>query len=199
MPLIAMPALTCGCDSAIDVRCPPADHPDTTMPLPSPPSAGNCPARKSMPAWISATICIERRIRRQRVADQRDIDAMRHRPFGEQREILLGPRLPIAAMDEQQRRRLVARLEKIDPVALARAIAEIEMVGMALAHLGRAPLPAGDDLGAAGHRHAVVEAEVALCLAHACASPARRTASSCQISVHRSVRFHFAGKCSTAP
>ena len=46
MPLIAMPAFTCGCDSAIEVRWPPADQPDTTIPLPSaPPSAGNCPAR----------------------------------------------------------------------------------------------------------------------------------------------------------
>ena len=56
MPDIAIPALTFGCDSAIEVRCPPADQPDTTMPSAAAPSAGSCPVRKSMPAWISATI-----------------------------------------------------------------------------------------------------------------------------------------------
>ena len=40
-----LPALTFGCDSAIEVRCPPADQPDTTMPPSAAPSAGNCPAR----------------------------------------------------------------------------------------------------------------------------------------------------------
>ena len=82
------------------------------------------------PAWISADDLVERRIRRQRVADQRDIDAMRHRAFGEQRKRFLGAGLPIAAVDEQQRRRLVGGLEEIDPVALARAIAEVEMIGV---------------------------------------------------------------------
>ena len=124
-----------------------------------------------MPAWISATISIERRIRRQRVADQRDIDAMRHRPFGEQREGLLGAVLPVAAVNEQQRRRVVGGLEEVDPVALARAIAEIEMIGIARAHLARTPIPAGDDVGASGHRHAVVEAEVAVLPGSCCASP----------------------------
>jgi len=53
---------------------------------------------------------IERRVRRQRVADQRDIDAMRHRPLGKDRKHLLGARLPIAAVDEQQRRRVFSGL-----------------------------------------------------------------------------------------
>ena len=46
------------------------------------------------------------------------------------------------------------------------------MAGIPRAHLGRAPLPAGDDLGAALNRLAVVEAEVALLLAHG--APVRR-------------------------
>ncbi len=41
-----------------------------------------------------------------------------------------------------QRRRLLARLEKIDPVALARAISQVEMVRIALAHLAGPLLPA---------------------------------------------------------
>src|ERR1700687_1200524 len=46
------------------------------------------------------------------------------------------------------------------------AISEVEMIGMPLAHVGGTPLPAGDDVGASGHGNAVVEAEVALLLAH---------------------------------
>ena len=85
MPLIAMPAFTCGCDSAIEVRWPPADQPDTTIPLPS-----AAERRQLLGQIIDAGVdfgndLVECRIRRQRVADQRDIDAMRHRAFGEQR------------------------------------------------------------------------------------------------------------------
>src|SRR5215470_11692300 len=81
---------------------------------------------------------VERRIRRERIAGQRDIDAMRQRSFGEQRKIFLGAHLPIAAMNEEQRWRAFRGLEKVDPVALARAVAKVEMAGMALAQLGRA-------------------------------------------------------------
>ena len=75
-------------------------------------------------------------------------------------------------MDEQQRRRIFAGFQKIDPVALARAVAQVEMSGMPLAQFRGALLPAGDHLGAAGNRDAVVEAEVAVLLAHA--APVRR-------------------------
>src|SRR3954463_4498812 len=78
---------------------------------------------------------IERRLRGQRVANQRDIDAMRHRSRGKQRKNLLGAILPITAVDEQQRRGVFARLEQIDPIALARTISEIEMAGIPLSHL----------------------------------------------------------------
>ena len=79
-----MPALTFACDSAIEVRCPPADQPDTTMPLPSPPSAGNCVTEEIDAGMDFGDDLVERRVRRERIADQRDIDAMRHRAFGEQ-------------------------------------------------------------------------------------------------------------------
>ena len=65
---------------------------------------------------------VERRVRRQRIADQRNIDAVGHRALGNDGEDLLGARLPVAAVDEQQRRRSVSRFQEIDPVALARAI-----------------------------------------------------------------------------
>ena len=200
MPEIAMPALTFGCDSAIEVRCPPADQPDTTMPSAAAAERGQLPAEEIDTGMDFGDDLVERRVRRQRIADQRDIDAMRHRPFGKDREDLLGARLPVAAVDEQQRRRPVSRFQEIDPVALARAIAQIEMVGMALAHLAGTLLPTGDHLDAAGHRDAVVEAEVALPPGSSRASPAHQTASSCRNLRSATIRvFHFAGKCSTAP
>src|SRR3954447_19489237 len=115
---------------------------------------------------------VERRIRRQRVADQRDIDALRHRAFRKQRKDFLGPMLPIATMDEQQRRRVVPRLEKIDAIALARSVSEIEMIRIASAQFRGTLLPAGNDVGASSHGKAIVEPEVKLLLAH-CA-PVRR-------------------------
>ena len=90
MPDIAIPPLTFGCDSAIEVRCPPADQPDTTMPSPAAPSAGNCAAMIIDAGMYLGHDLVERRIGRQRVADQRDVDAVRHRTFGDYREDLLG-------------------------------------------------------------------------------------------------------------
>ena len=109
MPMIAIPALTCGFDSAIEVRCPPADQPDTTMRCAVAAERGQLSGEIIDPGVDFGDDLIERRIRRQRVADQRDIDAMRHRAVGKQRKGFLGARLPIAAMDEQKRRRLVPR------------------------------------------------------------------------------------------
>ena len=146
MPDIAIPALTFGCDSAIEVRCPPADQPETTMPSAAAPSAGNCPAEEIDAGVNFGDDLVERRVRRQRIADQRDIDAVRHRALGNDGEDLLGARLPVAAVDEQQRRRSVSRFQEIDPVALARAISQIDMFGKALAQLGGTLLPAGDHL-----------------------------------------------------
>ena len=108
---------------------------------------------------------VERGVRRQRVADQRDIDAMRHRTLGEEREDFLGPVLPIATMDEQQRRRILSRFQKVDPVALARAITEIEMGRIPPAHVARTLLPACDHLHASRNRDAVVKAEITIFLA----------------------------------
>src|ERR1700682_3784061 len=91
---------------------------------------------------------------------------MRHWATGKYRENLLGPHLPVAAVNEQQRRRLFGSLEKIDPIALARAIFEVEMIGILRPHLRRTPFPARDHVAAAGHGDAVVEPEVAVWLAH---------------------------------
>ena len=91
---------------------------------------------------------------------------MRHRAFGEDGENLLGAGLPVAAVNEQQRRRLLAGFQEVDPVALARAVAQIDMIGQPLAHVGGALLPARGHLGAPRHRDAVVEAEIARLLAH---------------------------------
>src|SRR5262245_36167376 len=64
-------------------------------------------------------------IGRERVADQGDIDAVGHWTAGEERKVLLGPHLPIAAMYEQKSRRIRARLEEIDTIAFARTISEV--------------------------------------------------------------------------
>src|SRR5262249_23999646 len=97
---------------------------------------------------------------------QRDIDAMRHRSFGKDRKDFLGTVLPVAAMDEHQRRRVAGYPEEIDPVAVARGIAKLAIARVPLAQFARPLFPARDHLGAAGHRDAIVEAEVALLLAH---------------------------------
>src|SRR6267154_3635250 len=104
---------------------------------------------------------IERRIRRQRVANHGDIDAMRHRATGKYRENLLGPHLPVTAVNEQQRRPFFSSLEKVDPIALARAISEVEVIGILRPHLRGTPFPARDHVAAASHGYAVLEAEVA--------------------------------------
>src|SRR5437016_5259544 len=84
---------------------------------------------------------------------------------------------------------------------LASAIAEIEMIGIALAQVGRTPLPASDNVAASGHRNGIVEAEIAILLAHA--APVQR-GEGCRHSELSNSRpqfqshFHFAGKCSTA-
>src|SRR5580704_14416845 len=70
-------------------------------------------------------------------------------------------------MDEHKCRPAVGGFKKVDAVAFARAISEVQMAGMPRTHVGRAPLPAGNDIGAASHRNAIVEAEITILLAHA--------------------------------
>src|SRR6266403_2675828 len=73
---------------------------------------------------------IERRIRRERVTDQRDIDAVPHRTPSKQREDFFGSLLPVAAVDEDQRWSFFGRFEEVDTIALARAISEVEVIGI---------------------------------------------------------------------
>ena len=96
------------------------------MPPDAAPSMGNCFGQEIDPSVDFGDDLVERRVRRQRVADQRDIDAMRHHALGHDGKKFLGTHLPIAAMDEQERRRALGRLEEVDAVALAIAISEVE-------------------------------------------------------------------------
>src|SRR5580704_15440796 len=91
---------------------------------------------------------IERRLGSERVADHGDVDAEHHGTAGKQRKGLLGPHLPVAAMDKNQRRRPLGSLEEVDAIAFARAVSEIEMLGMPRAHFGGTTVPAGDDVAA---------------------------------------------------
>src|ERR1700753_1297171 len=70
-------------------------------------------------------------------------------------------------MDEPQRRRLVRRFQEGDAVALARAVPQIEMIGMSRPQLCRTPVPVRDDLGASGDGRAIVETAIERLLAQA--------------------------------
>ncbi|WP_229182283.1 hypothetical protein [Bradyrhizobium oropedii] len=83
--------------------------------------------------------------------------------------------------------RVVARFQKIDPVALTRAVCEVEMFGVLLPHHRGALFPAGGHLGAALDGHAVVQTEVALLLAHR--APVQRGKQRCHPCLFRSHRI----------
>ena len=77
---------------------------------------------------------VHRRLRRQRVARDRDIQTMGERPFGNEAEAILGVALPIAAMEEQQRRGGGAvRGEEVEPRTRRITIDQIEMIRRARA------------------------------------------------------------------
>src|ERR1700739_2772028 len=75
-------------------------------------------------------------------------------------------------MNEHQRRRVLGGLEEVDAIAFARAVSEVEMLGMPRALSTRSPVPASDDVATPHHSRAVVETVVTILLAHA--APVRR-------------------------
>ena len=100
---------------------------------------------------------IHARRRRQRVARDGDVDALGQRRLGDEGEAVLRVVLPIAAMEEQQRRRAVmAGREEIEPRPGPRRIGNLARARDARAQRRAAALPVGDDGGAAGHRGRVV-------------------------------------------
>src|SRR5258705_12911113 len=108
------------------------------------------------------------RVRRQGVAGQRDVEARRHRAFRQEAENLLGVALPIAAMEEHEQGCIRGAIaENVDPVALARPIAQVERIGMAFAQARAALRPLRDPGGAVGDRGAVVVGRVELRARHA--------------------------------
>ena len=188
---------TCGCDSAIEVRCPPADQPDTTI------RAGVAAERRQLlgqkvdPRVDFGDDLVQRRIGRQRVADQRDIDAVRHRPAGEHRKSLLRPGLPVAAVDEQNG----GRLRRLSGNRCGCARAD---------HIGdrdvRNPRPHQGGGGPSRRRclrcqprRRRYRVRGRVPLGSARASPADRTGSSLLKSPKSAGHFHIAGKCFTGP
>jgi hypothetical protein len=115
---------------------------------------------------------VARRVRGKCIAGQRNIDAVRHRSFGNEDEELLRPHLPIATMDEKQRRRPVRGFQEVDPVALLPAVMQVEMRRMPLAQRGRPLLSIGDDVAAVRNGKAVVQPAFELLAAHR--APIRR-------------------------
>ena len=110
----------------------------------------------------------QRRLRRQRVAGKRHVEAARHRAFGDAGEHLLGIAQPVAAVEEHQQRRLrLAATEQIDAIARARPVGEVERVLMLRAQV-RAALRPFFHLGRAGlDRGGVVVGDVELGAGHA--------------------------------
>ena len=103
---------------------------------------------------------VERGLRRQRIADQRHVDALRQQSLGHDREILLGAHLPVAAVNEQHQRSAVRDLQDVDTVAFARSVTEVEMIRVARAQRGRAAIPVGDNIRAARNCCDIVQPKV---------------------------------------
>src|SRR5262245_61825272 len=86
--------------------------------------------------------------RGQRVFDDREIDPERKEPLGEEGETLLYDivYLPIAAVDERQRRRVrIGGQKQIEPLARGVAVSEVETAGVFTPHLRAACHPIGDN------------------------------------------------------
>ena len=178
------------------VKCPPADHPDATSRLASAPKLGQTTGESVDPGVDFRDDLFERRVGRERIADQRHIDAVGHRACRKQRKGILRPHLPIAAMDKQQRWRIRRRLEEVDPVALARTVLKIEMRAVARPHFRREFLPAFDHVPAAGDRCAVVEATIEHLLAQG--APIKRVEwRGHGLSPNTCLRFRLVVRCFT--
>lgn len=69
----------------------------------------------------------QRRLRRKRVADGRDVKAARQRPLCHAGENFLAIALPVTAVNEHKQRCIgLSALEDIDPVARFRTVRKIE-------------------------------------------------------------------------
>src|SRR5258708_32879461 len=134
MPLIPIPALTFGCDSAVAGQMPPGGPSGHHDPACVAAERRQLFAKKVERAMNFGNDLVERRLRRQRVADQRDIDAMRHRSRGKQGKNFLGAMLPIAAVDKYHRRPVFRHFAKIDPPALSPAISVYEITAIWCSH-----------------------------------------------------------------
>ena len=156
MPLMARPPFTAGWLIAIAVRWPPADQPETKSCFGSPPEHRDAlrqPAGRGMDLGDDA---VEALLRREGVADERDVDAPGERPFGDEGEQLLRAVLPVAAVDEHEHRAVAPRGEVVDAVALVLAVAQVHAFRVLRPQPGAARFPVGDDLRAVLDRGAVV-------------------------------------------
>jgi len=107
--------------------------------------------------------------RGQRVFDDREIDPERDQALGEEGETLLYEivYLPIAAVDERQRRRVrIGGKKEIEPLARGVAIGKVKMAGNFAPHPGAACRPVGDNRVALRDRRGVVVGGVELGTVH---------------------------------
>src|SRR5262245_12748717 len=95
-------------------------------------------------------------LRGEGVADQGDADAVGEGAGGEEGEVLLGAHLPVAAVDEDQRRPGGIPREVVDAVALGRAVAHVQDGPRRRPQALAAGGPIRDNFRAVPHRRAVV-------------------------------------------
>ena len=114
--------------NSIAARCPPAECPPTTMrsgfaPCAAPSRASHATARRH---------CVDdrrdRHVGAQVVIDDRDRVASRHERPGDEREVALVERPPVAAVQEHERSARVARRqEQVERLLRARSVAQVEL------------------------------------------------------------------------
>jgi hypothetical protein len=103
---------------------------------------------------------VHARVRPERIPDHRDADAGIEEALCKEGEVLLGPHLPEAAVDENEHGRLRSGREVVDAVARARSIRQIEMLWMPRTHLLTPRQPLLEHRPALGHRLRIVVGEV---------------------------------------
>ena len=96
---------------------------------------------------------------------------MRERSRDEESEELLRSHLPVTAVDENDERRALARVEEINAIAWRRPIFLVERARVLIAHASTSFLPACDDLRAVLYRGTVVVRSIQLRPVH---SPVER-------------------------
>ena len=122
------------------------------------------------PVYGRAHLCnnaVERNLRRQRIAGQRDVDTVRKRSRSEKAERFLCAHLPVTAVDENKYWPRFARGKVIDAIAFSRAIAQVEVLWLGRTQLRTARIKIRQQRRAIRHCRRVVVSRIERCAIHA--------------------------------